>query len=83
MSYLDTTADVYRQAAQEPQVGLCCTTNPVWQLPGLSIPQRMLSMNYGCGSTVNPRDLTNSPTVLYVGVGGGCSLPTSAVDQAR
>ncbi|MCB2376272.1 arsenosugar biosynthesis arsenite methyltransferase ArsM [Hymenobacter sp. BT635] len=74
MSYLDTTADVYRQAAQEPQVGLCCTTNPVWQLPGLSIPPRMLSMNYGCGSTVNPRDLTNSPTVLYVGVGGGMEL---------
>ncbi|RAK65105.1 arsenosugar biosynthesis arsenite methyltransferase ArsM [Hymenobacter edaphi] len=74
MSYLETTADVYRQAAQEPQVGLCCTTNPVWQLPGLSIPQRMLSMNYGCGSTVNPRDLTGSPTVLYVGVGGGMEL---------
>lgn len=74
MSYLTTTADVYRQAAQEPQVGLCCTTNPVWQLPGLSIPPRMLRMNYGCGSTVNPRDLTNSPTVLYVGVGGGMEL---------
>jgi len=74
MSYLDTTADVYRQAAQEPQVGLCCTTNPVWQLPGLKIPPRMLAMNYGCGSTVNPRDLTNSPTVLYVGVGGGMEL---------
>ena len=74
MSYLETTADVYRQAAQEPQVGLCCTTNPVWQLPGLRIPSRMLAMNYGCGSTVNPRDLTNSPTVLYVGVGGGMEL---------
>lgn len=74
MSYLDTTADVYRQAAREPQVGLCCTANPVWQLPGLSIPKRMLAMNYGCGSTVNPRDLTNSPTVLYVGVGGGMEL---------
>jgi len=74
MSYLETTADVYRQAAQEPQVGLCCTTNPVWQLPGLQVPARMLAMNYGCGSTVNPRDLTNSPTVLYVGVGGGMEL---------
>ena len=74
MSYLTTTADVYRQAAQEPQVGLCCTTNPVWQLPGLRLPPRMLAMNYGCGSTVNPRDLTNSPTVLYVGVGGGLEL---------
>lgn len=74
MSYLETTADVYRQAAQDPQVGLCCTTNPVWQLPGLRVPPQMLSMNYGCGSTVNPRDLTNSPTVLYVGVGGGLEL---------
>ena len=74
MSYLTTTADVYRQAAQEPQVGLCCTTNPVWQLPGLRLPPRMLAMNYGCGSTVNPRDLAHSPTVLYVGVGGGLEL---------
>jgi SAM-dependent methyltransferase len=74
VSYLETTADVYRQAAQEPQVGLCCTTNTVWQLPGLAIPQRMLAMNYGCGSTVHPRDLINSPTVLYVGVGGGMEL---------
>ncbi|QJD79942.1 arsenosugar biosynthesis arsenite methyltransferase ArsM [Spirosoma rhododendri] len=74
MSYLDATVDVYRQAAEEPQVGLCCTTNPVWQLPGLSIPKRMLEMNYGCGSTVNPRDLVNSPTVMYVGVGGGMEL---------
>lgn len=74
MSYLETTVDVYRQAAEEPQVGLCCTTNPVWQLPGLSMPKRMLDMNYGCGSTVNPRDLVNSPTVMYVGVGGGMEL---------
>ena len=74
MSYLETTVDVYRQAAEEPQVGLCCTTNPVWQLPGLSMPKRMLEMNYGCGSTVNPRDLVNDPTVMYVGVGGGMEL---------
>lgn len=31
-------------------------------------------MNYGCGSTVNPRDLVNDPKVLYVGVGGGMEL---------
>lgn len=31
-------------------------------------------MNYGCGSTVNPRDLINDPTVLYVGVGGGMEV---------
>jgi len=72
--YLETTRSVYKEAAESPNVGLCCTTTPVWQLPGLSIPKRMLEMNYGCGSTVNPRDLVNNPKVLYVGVGGGMEL---------
>lgn len=74
MSYLTTTINVYKEAAETPQVGLCCTTTPVWQLPGLSIPQKMLDMNYGCGSTVNPRDLVNNPRIVYVGVGGGMEL---------
>ena len=74
MSYLDTTYDLYKDAAETPNVGLCCTTTPVWQLPGLSIPAKMQAMNYGCGSTVHPRDLVNEPTVLYVGVGGGMEL---------
>lgn len=69
-----TTQNIYREAALNPQQGLCCTTTPVWQLPGLDIPKRMLEMNYGCGSTIHPRDLTNSPTVLYVGVGGGMEV---------
>ena len=73
-AYLETAHDIYRQAALEPNVGLCCTTTPIWKLPELSIPNRMLEMNYGCGSTVHPRDLANSPTVLYVGVGGGMEL---------
>ena len=73
-SYLDTTVDVYREAALTPDVGLCCTTTPVWALPELNMPGIMLEMNYGCGSTVNPRDLVNSPTVLYVGVGGGMEV---------
>lgn len=74
MSYLDITNDVYKQAALTPDVGLCCTTNPIWELPGLKIPRIMQEMNYGCGSTVNARDLTNSPKILYVGVGGGMEL---------
>jgi SAM-dependent methyltransferase len=74
MSYLQTTHNVYKQAAETPDVGLCCTTTPIWQLPGLSIPSKMLAMNYGCGSTVHPRDLVNNPTILYVGVGGGMEL---------
>lgn len=73
-NYLDTTRNVYRDAALQPDVGLCCTTTPVWRLPELSVPARMLAMNYGCGSTVNPRDLVGQPSVLYVGVGGGMEL---------
>lgn len=72
--YLATTHDVYKEAALNPQKGLCCTTTPIWQLPELDIPKRMLDMNYGCGSTVNPRDLVGNPTVLYVGVGGGMEV---------
>jgi hypothetical protein len=67
-NYLETTKDIYKAAAQTPDVGLCCTTTPVWSFPGLSIPKIMLEMNYGCGSTVHPRDLVNSPKILYVGV---------------
>ncbi len=74
MSYLDTTQDLYKEAALTPDVGLCCTTTPVWQLPQLDIPKIMLEMNYGCGSTVHPRDLVNNPNILYVGVGGGMEL---------
>lgn len=73
-TYLETTKDVYRKAAETPDVGLCCTTTPIWQLPGLDIPKRMQEMNYGCGSTVHPRDLVNNPKILYVGVGGGMEL---------
>lgn len=74
MSYHDTTKDFYKQAALTPDVGLCCTTTPIWKLPELDIPVIMQQMNYGCGSTVHPRDLSGSPTVLYVGVGGGMEL---------
>lgn len=74
MSYLQVTNDLYKEAALTPDVGLCCTTNPIWELPGLKIPKIMQEMNYGCGSTVHARDLTNNPKMLYVGVGGGMEL---------
>jgi SAM-dependent methyltransferase len=73
-SYLETAKNVYKEAAENPQKGLCCTTTPIWQFPDLNIPKEMLEMNYGCGSTVNPRDLINNPKILYVGVGGGMEL---------
>jgi len=74
MSYLEATQDLYKEAALTPDVGLCCTTNPIWQFPGLSIPKIMQEMNYGCGSTVSAQDLVNNPNILYVGVGGGMEL---------
>ncbi|MDC0956543.1 arsenosugar biosynthesis arsenite methyltransferase ArsM [Flavobacteriaceae bacterium] len=73
-NYLETTHEVYKEAALSPDIGLCCTTNPIWELPGLKIPKIMQEMNYGCGSTVHARDLTNNPKMLYVGVGGGMEL---------
>lgn len=73
-TYLKATNDLYKKAAETPQEGLCCTTTPIWKLPDLEIPDIMLRMNYGCGSTVHPHDLSNSPKVLYVGVGGGMEL---------
>lgn len=74
MSYLAVTEDVYKKAAETPDVGLCCTTSPIWRLPELEIPSKMLEMNYGCGTTVNPRDLVDNPKILYVGVGGGMEV---------
>ena len=74
MSYLDATTELYKEAAITPDVGLCCSTNPIWQFPGLSIPKIMQEMNYGCGSTVSAQDLVNDPKILYVGVGGGMEL---------
>ena len=72
--YLHATNNLYTQAALTPDVGLCCTTTPIWKCPGLDIPKKMLEMNYGCGSTISLQDLSNSPKVLYVGVGGGMEL---------
>jgi SAM-dependent methyltransferase len=69
--YLRTVAEVYAEAAANPDANLCCTASPVWRLPDLVVPPTMLTMNYGCGSTVDPRDIRRDDTVLYVGVGGG------------
>lgn len=73
-NYLDTTINIYRNAALKPDVGLCCTTSPMNAFPGLEIPTIMKEMNYGCGSIVSAGDLVNNPKILYVGVGGGMEL---------
>ena len=71
MSYLETAAQFYSEVAETPQVGLCCVQSSPLQLPGLHVPCQMQEMNYGCGTTVHSAELSNQPTVLYVGVGGG------------
>lgn len=69
--YLKTVEEVYTEAARQPNADLCCTRSPLWHFPDLHIPPVMQEMNYGCGSTVDPRDLRQQDTVLYVGIGGG------------
>ncbi|MEO1179890.1 MAG: arsenosugar biosynthesis arsenite methyltransferase ArsM, partial [Cyanobacteria bacterium J06636_28] len=71
MSYLETTAKFYSDVAEDPMVGLCCVQSTPLQLPGLTVPTLMQEMNYGCGTTVHPSELSGDPNVLYVGVGGG------------
>jgi len=69
--YRATVDALYAEAAATPMPSLCCTSTPPWRLPGLRVPQGMLDRNYGCGSTVHPRDLAACERALYVGVGGG------------
>lgn len=71
MSYLETTHELYKEAALAPQANLCCVAAPPPALPGLVIPDAMYETNYGCGTTVHLQDLRPEQDILYVGVGGG------------
>ncbi|MEM9539206.1 MAG: arsenosugar biosynthesis arsenite methyltransferase ArsM [Cyanobacteria bacterium P01_E01_bin.42] len=71
MTYLEATAQFYKEVAETPEVGLCCVQSPPQQFPGLNVPKIMYDMNYGCGTTVQAAELTGQPKVLYIGVGGG------------
>ncbi|MGC1308282.1 MAG: arsenosugar biosynthesis arsenite methyltransferase ArsM, partial [Phormidesmis sp.] len=71
LTYLEAVADFYTEVAETPDVGLCCVQSTPLKMPGLRVPKQMQEMNYGCGTTVHPAELTGEPTVLYVGVGGG------------
>lgn len=74
MGYLQVTRDLYRAAAATPDDSLCCVSTPPWRMPDLEIPEIMFEMNYGCGTTVHPRDIPADAPVLYLGVGGGLEL---------
>jgi SAM-dependent methyltransferase len=69
--YRETVDALYTAAAIAAQPRLCCTQTPVWRLPQLRVPRAMLERNYGCGTTVHPRDLADAQRVLYIGVGAG------------
>jgi len=71
MSYLDTTHELYKEAALTPQINLCCVTSQARFLPELNVPDIMYEMNYGCGTTVHFGELNPREKILYVGVGGG------------
>ncbi|MEQ8847826.1 arsenosugar biosynthesis arsenite methyltransferase ArsM [Botrimarina sp.] len=71
MSYLETVAAVYREAAAAPAENLCCVSGPPRSLPGLVVPDAMHAMNYGCGSSVRAEDLRVGQRAIYIGVGGG------------
>jgi SAM-dependent methyltransferase len=71
LSYHSTIREVYRQAATQPDASLCCVPQTPMYLPGLTIPPIMHDMNYGCGTTIHPRDMKPDQRVLYIGVGGG------------
>lgn len=73
-SYLSAVRALYTEAATTPDRTLCCVSVPPWRMPDLDIPRIMSDMNYGCGSTVQPRDVPDRGAVLYVGVGGGLEL---------
>ncbi len=74
VDYLQATLDLYRRAAEQPDDTLCCVSSPPWRMPDLTIPDAMFDMNYGCGTTVHPRDVPAEGAVLYIGVGGGLEL---------
>ncbi|MBX2799909.1 MAG: arsenosugar biosynthesis arsenite methyltransferase ArsM [Myxococcales bacterium] len=74
MQYLEATRALYAAAAQTPDDQLCCVSTPPWRMPDLDIPDVMHEMNYGCGTTVHPRDVPTDAPVLYIGVGGGLEL---------
>jgi ubiquinone/menaquinone biosynthesis C-methylase UbiE len=71
VTYLETTKAFYRDVAVTPDVGLCCVQSGSLNWPGLTVPQAMYDMNYGCGTTVQPGELSANTRILYVGVGGG------------
>lgn len=69
--YLAAARAFYDAAADVPALGACCAQRNDLHLPGLAVPQAMEALAFSCGTTVHPAELSDAPTVLYIGVGGG------------
>lgn len=74
MTFQRAIDNLYRKAATEPISSLCCIAQPLTQMPDLSIPQIMLDMNYGCGTSAQLGRLSREDKIAYIGVGGGLEL---------
>lgn len=55
--YLRTTRDVYAEAALSPDAALCCTTSPVWALPGLDVPAEESNTWFQRDYPITPRPI--------------------------
>ena len=44
-TYLETTQELYKEAALAPQASLCCASSTPYALPGLVVPEEMTAMN--------------------------------------
>ena len=43
-TYLETTQELYKEAALAPQASLCCASSTPYALPGLVVPEEMTAM---------------------------------------
>lgn len=69
--YLGFAHAFYDTLALTPGSAACCVQRNDLELPDLVAPPEMVERTFSCGTTVHPAELTDAPTVLYVGVGGG------------
>ena len=69
MSYLEVTKDVCKKAAESPDIGLCCTTSPIWKLPELTMP--VCDKTAGALADLQQPDIYISESTFFYD-GGGC-----------
>ena len=79
MSYLETTAEFYAEAAKTPQVGLCCISTAPLQFPNLKIPQIIEQMNLDSVSFKVP--IPSDGACVFAGKTAGYSGSEPSLDD--